>query len=244
MGDTIPRMTRTRVRIRYRKLDDLRWLGHQDLVRVWERLLRRADVRPAHSEGFHKRPKMNFPSALAVGIGSLDEVLELELENDCDLDELSSRIDAHAPPGLTVGSIERMPPPARFSQPAGAVYEIRLPEDRCETVRAQIARLQRAPSGPHTADSALSSSATAPAGAVDAAADSATATLVNSPSVEPPSLPASVREVSIVDDVLRMDLRLGEAGAVRPRDLLAALGLADLETTGARLMRTRVEVAS
>ena len=41
-----------------------------------------------------------------------------------------------------------------------------------------------------------------------------------------------------------MDLRLGEAGAVRPRDLLAVLGLADLETTGARLVRTRVEVAS
>jgi len=67
-------MTRTRVRIRYRKLDDLRWLGHQDLVRVWERLLRRADVRPAHREGFHKRPKMNFPSALAVGIGLFEAI--------------------------------------------------------------------------------------------------------------------------------------------------------------------------
>jgi hypothetical protein len=243
-------MTRTRVRIRYRKQDDLRWLGHHDLVRAWDRLLRRADARPAMSEGFHKRPRMNFPSALAVGIGSLDEVLELELEDDCDLDELQSRFNAHAPPGLSIVSIERMAPPARFSQPAAAVYEIRVPADRCESVRAHLARLQRAPSGPHTADAALSpdapldsasSASTATAGAVVETATAAPATLAP---VEPASLPAAVRNVTLDDDVLRMDLRLGEAGAVRPRELLAIFGLEDLEATGAQLVRTRVEVKS
>lgn len=248
-------MTRTRVRIRYRKQDDLRWLGHHDLVRAWDRLLRRADARPAMSEGFHKRPRMNFPSALAVGIGSLDEVLELELEDDCDLDELSSRFNAHAPPGLCIVSIERMTPPARFSQPAGAVYEIHVPADRCESVRAHLARLQRAPSGPHTADAALLPSAsldsaqsqreqadsTASEGAV---AETATAASETSAPVEPASLPAAVRNLTLDDDVLRMDLRLGEAGAVRPRELLAILGLEDLEATGAQLVRTRVEVKS
>lgn len=243
-------MTRTRVRIRYRKQDDLRWLGHHDLVRAWDRLLRRADARPAMSEGFHKRPRMNFPSALAVGIGALDEVFELELEDDCNLDDLQSRLNAHAPPGLCIVSIERMAPPARFSQPAGAVYEIRVPADRCEPVRAQLARLQRAPSGPHTADAALSPAAevvsaptdsTASAGAI---AETATAAPETSAPVEPASLPAAVRNVTLDDDVLRMDLRLGEAGAVRPRELLAILGLDDLEATGAQIVRTRVEVKS
>lgn len=237
-------MTRTRVRIRYRKQDDLRWLGHHDLIRAWERLLRRADARPAHSEGFHKRPRMNFPSALAVGIGSLDEVLELELEDDCDLDELSSKINAHAPPGLCIVSIERMAPPARFSQPAGAVYEIRVPADRCESVRTHLARLQRAPSGPHTADVALLPSDPAAAAMEGAVAEIATAAAETSAPVDPAPLPASVRNVTLDDDVLRMDLRLGEAGAIRPRELLAIFGLDDLEATGARLVRTRVEVKS
>ena len=59
--------------------------------------------------------------------------------------------------------------------------------------------------------------------------------------VEP--LPPTVQGLEVVDDVLRMSLRLGEAGAVRPRDLLARLGLGDLEASGLPLVRTRVEVA-
>jgi len=205
-------MIRNRVRIRYRKIGDLRWLGHQDLVRVWDRLLRRADVRPAMSEGFHKRPRINFPSALAVGIEGLDEVVELELSDVCEPTELSAALDAHAPPGLSVVGIEPMAEGARFSQPAAAVYEIRLPEDRIAAVCAQLESLRQAPTP--TADAA---------------------------GAEP--LPATVRSVDVVDGTLRMDLRLGEAGAVRPRDLLVRLGLGDLEQLGAPLVRTRVEVA-
>lgn len=206
-------MVRNRVRIRYRKDGDLRWLGHQDLVRVWDRLLRRADVRPAMTEGFHKRPRMNFPSALAVGIAGLDEVVELELRDERRPTELSAALDAHAPPGLSIVGVEPLPEGARFSQPASAVYEIRLPDERIAAVVAQLERLR--PS-------------------VDAAHAGASG-------VEP--LPATVRSLDVIDGVLRMDLRLGEAGAVRPRELLARLGLDDLEATGALLMRTRVEVA-
>ena len=212
-------MVRNRVRIRYRKDGDLRWLGHQDLVRVWDRLLRRADVQPAMSEGFHKRPRINFPSALAVGIEGLDEIVELELRNERDPADLSASLDAHAPPGLAIVAIEPMPEGAKFSQPASAVYEIRLPADRASAVRESVARLRPAASHP---------------------VEALTATPEAS-SVEP--LPATVEGLDVVDDVLRMNLRLGEAGAVRPRDLLARLGLGDLESLGLPLVRTRVEVA-
>jgi radical SAM-linked protein len=205
-------MVRNRVRIRYRKDGDLRWLGHQDLVRVWDRLLRRADVRPALSEGFHQRPRMNFPSALAVGIEGLEEVFELELSDDRAPADLSAALVVHAPSGLSIVAVEPLPEGSRFSQPASAVYEIRLPGDRVAAVVAQLERLR------------LAADPNAPL-----------------PDLEP--LPATVRSVDVVDDVLRMDLRLGEAGAVRPRELLARLGLGDLEASGAPLVRTRVEVA-
>ncbi|HEX3724775.1 MAG TPA: TIGR03936 family radical SAM-associated protein, partial [Pirellulales bacterium] len=61
-------MVRQRVRIRFRKQGDLRLLGHRDLLRAWERLLRRTGLELRMSAGFHPRPKINFPSALAVGI--------------------------------------------------------------------------------------------------------------------------------------------------------------------------------
>ena len=94
------------------------------------------------SEGFHKRPRMNFPSALAVGIAGANEVVELELEQDRDSHEIISTLNAFAPPGLTVESVERLPDGTRFSQPASAVYEVPLPADRCEAVRLRAALLQ------------------------------------------------------------------------------------------------------
>ena len=58
---------RDRYRIRFGKTGLLRWIGHHDLQRLWERLLRRADLRLSMSQGFHPKPRINFPSALALG---------------------------------------------------------------------------------------------------------------------------------------------------------------------------------
>ena len=200
-------MPRPRVRIRYRKFDDLRFVGHQDLVRAWDRWLRRADVRPALTEGFHPRPRLNFPSALPVGIAGENEVLELELIDDVEPSALAAALAGHAPPGLEIVSIERMGDGVRFSQPAGAVYEADLPAERVDDVRRRI-------------------------DAWNAATDPAERS------------PATILGLEIsAAGTLRMELRLGEAGAVRPRDLLAKLELSDLETAaGVRLVRTRVDL--
>ncbi|HBO42708.1 MAG TPA: hypothetical protein DD670_01970 [Planctomycetaceae bacterium] len=62
---------RQRVRIRFSKQGDLRLIGHRDLVRVMERLFRRAELPLGMSQGFHPKPRMSFPTALALGIGGL-----------------------------------------------------------------------------------------------------------------------------------------------------------------------------
>ena len=72
-------MVRHRVRIRFCKQGDLRWIGHRDLMRCMERLFRRAALPLGMSQGFHPKPRMSFPAALAVGIAAMDEVMELEL---------------------------------------------------------------------------------------------------------------------------------------------------------------------
>ena len=72
-------MVRLRVRIRFSKQGDLRLIGHRDLMRCLERVFRRAGLALGFSQGFHPKPRMTFPLALAVGIEGLDEVMEVEL---------------------------------------------------------------------------------------------------------------------------------------------------------------------
>ncbi len=100
----IPPVIRQRVRIRFTKQDDLRWISHRDLIRVWERLFRRAGVALSMTEGFHPKPRMNFPSALAVGIAGLDELLEVDFAEEYTADSLRAIIAGQLPPGMTLGA--------------------------------------------------------------------------------------------------------------------------------------------
>jgi len=251
-------MVRPKVRIRFRKEHDQRLLGHHDLLRVWERLLRRAEVRPAQTEGFHKRPKIHFPSALAVGIRGLDEVVELEMEQDCEPAELVAALNARAPLGIAVNSCERIPAGLRFSQPQAAEYEIRIPDDRTAAVAERIERWREAEAAVTAASASPSaqestfaaapsveprSDAASPVDVAPVAAAAAVAAPVTDAKPCPERLPATVQKLELVDGALRMRLTLGQGGAVRPRDLLAWLHLSDLEQAGVLLTRTRVEVS-
>src|SRR5271169_6796595 len=104
---------RQRVRVRFTKLDDLRWISHRDLMRVWERLFRRAGLPLSMTEGFHPKPRIHFPSALAVGIAGSDELLEVDFAEPIVAETVREAIVAHAPPGMTIGAIDVLPAPDR-----------------------------------------------------------------------------------------------------------------------------------
>ncbi len=109
---------RDRFRVRFAKTDLLRWIGHRDLQRLWERLLRRADLRLSMSEGFNPKPRIGFPSALALGIEGLDEVVEIELAEPIDAETLHQRLAADGQPGLEIRSVELV---ARFHADGTAI---------------------------------------------------------------------------------------------------------------------------
>jgi len=68
-----------RFRLVYGKLGDLRWLGHLDLMRLWDRACRRAGLPIAFTGGFHPTPKIAAANALPMGYASHGEVLDIEL---------------------------------------------------------------------------------------------------------------------------------------------------------------------
>lgn len=68
-----------RLRIRYSKLGKVRFTSHRDIVRIWERALRRSGVQVAWSKGFSPHPLLAFGLALPTGCESLGEYLDVRL---------------------------------------------------------------------------------------------------------------------------------------------------------------------
>src|SRR5512138_1667680 len=59
-------LTQQRIRIRFGQDGPLRYVGHHDLARTWERILRRARAPLEYSQGFNPRPRMQFAAALPI----------------------------------------------------------------------------------------------------------------------------------------------------------------------------------
>jgi radical SAM-linked protein len=128
-----------RVRITFAKQGALRYTGHLDLHKLWERTARRADLPLAYSQGFHPQPKMNIAAALPLGFSSRCEVMDMRLKNDIPLEGLCEKLQATLPTGIRVLNVESVDEklPALQTQVASAEYEVTLTEpiDRSELER-------------------------------------------------------------------------------------------------------------
>lgn len=98
-----------RIRVRFRKLGKIRFTSHRDVVRCWERALRRAELPVASTQGFSPRPKLHFGLALSTGHESLGEYLDVDLrepEGDAvDVGALPERLSPLLPPGIDVEAV-------------------------------------------------------------------------------------------------------------------------------------------
>ena len=120
-----------RIRITFVKQGALRYTGHLDLHKLWERAARRAELPLAYSQGFHPQPKMNMAAALPLGFSSRCEVMDMRLERDISLDDLPTRLNGTLPSGLQVVSVQQVDErePALQTQVAAAEYEVTLTDD-------------------------------------------------------------------------------------------------------------------
>ncbi len=198
--------------MRFSKEGDLRWISHRDLVRTFERMFRRANIALGMTQGFHPRPKLTFPSALALGVASTDEVMEFLLAEESDPAELRQRIQAAAPPGLTIGELQvssMQDPKVTVSR---ADYCLPLPPDRIAATAQRIQEL--------IAESSY---------------------LVERDDGKQIDIHENLEDLTVADGQLRMTLVLDASGGAKPTDILSALQLEDLLQQGRYLTRTKVE---
>lgn len=186
-----------RVRITFGKQDALRFVGHLDLAKTWERVLRRAHIPLVYSQGFNPQPKMQLAAALPLGISSECELLDIWLLEQVDLPALPARLEAVSPAGLKVYHVEEVPPkdPALQTLLERADYRIQVDEIGPEDLRARVqAFLEREQ------------------------------VLVEKRGKQVDLRPL-VQSLEVAEHGLNAGLTIGSHGNARPDDLLSVLGL-------------------
>lgn len=107
-----------RLRVRYTKTGKVRFTGHRDVVRLWERAMRRSGLPVAWSEGFSPRPLISFGLALPTGAESLAEYLDVVLderratagpEGSVERPGLAELLSSLLPEGLDVTAVAALP---------------------------------------------------------------------------------------------------------------------------------------
>jgi len=98
----------TRIRVQYAKGSSLRFTGHLDMQRIWERTLRRSGLPLHYSQGFHSRTRLNLASALPLGFTSEVELLDFWMEHPQPLEEVHDKLTSAAPPGLVIKSVHNV----------------------------------------------------------------------------------------------------------------------------------------
>ena len=90
-------------RLLYEKTGDGVFLSHLDLIRLFQRTFRRAGLMLKHSQGFSPKPYVSVAMPLSVGMHSVCEILDFELEGDRAIPEnLPELLNASLPRGVRI----------------------------------------------------------------------------------------------------------------------------------------------
>lgn len=89
--------------IRFSKTGNIRYISHLDIMRLFQRTFKRADIRLLHSQGFNPHPRMVLAQPLSLGFESTGEYLEFYCPEGLGTEEeLRERLNALLPAGVEV----------------------------------------------------------------------------------------------------------------------------------------------
>ena len=115
-----------KIRIKFSKTGHLKYIGHLDIMRCFQKIMRRAEVDIAYSAGFSPHQIMSFASPLGLGLTSEGEYVDIEVLSTQSSEVMLKKINAVAVDGLQVLSYVRLPDQAKtaMSMVAAADYRV------------------------------------------------------------------------------------------------------------------------
>ena len=117
------------VRIKFEKMNMLKFISHLDVCRTMKSALLRADIPVWYTEGFNPHPKMVFSLPLSIGTESVCEYMDIKLTEEMAHEEIKRRLGAALTPDMAVTEVYS--PKLKFGEIAYALYEI-TPHEECD----------------------------------------------------------------------------------------------------------------
>ena len=95
-----------RLRVWFGKLGNMALVSHLDLVRLFERVIRRAVLPVAYTNGFHPSPRIMIANALPLGATSSGEVVDFELTQVMDVEQFKAQLAEKMPEDMPIYQVE------------------------------------------------------------------------------------------------------------------------------------------
>ena len=120
-----------KARIKFSKTGNVKFIGHLDVMRYFQKLIRRAGLDVKYTQGFHPHQIMSFTSPLSVGIESVGEYFDIETNSKIDPEFAVKVLNEHTVDDIQVLKYVELPDDAKKSMAllAGADYLVDMKFD-------------------------------------------------------------------------------------------------------------------
>lgn len=121
-----------KVRIKFKKYGPVRFIGHLDVMRFFQKCIRRAEIDIAYSQGFSPHQIMSFAAPLGVGLTSDGEYMDIECHSVTSSQDMIKRLNDASVYGIEVVSVKELPEGAgnAMASVAAASYTVSFREGR------------------------------------------------------------------------------------------------------------------
>jgi len=133
-----------RIRIRFSRGEELKFISHLDIMRLWQRALHRADIPLAYTEGFSPHPRISLAAPLAVGVTSEAELMDVFCSKWVSPHSFTAAVSQQLPPGIQILQVHMVAPtlPSLQSQVSHTEYEVETETDKDQAaIKAALASL-------------------------------------------------------------------------------------------------------
>jgi radical SAM-linked protein len=212
-----------RLRIRFSRGEELKFISHLDIIRLWIRALRRAQIPLEYTEGFSPHPRISLAVPLSVGVTAANELMDISITKVVSPHWFVDTVNRQLPEGLKVLEATPISPnvPSLQSQVRFTQYQVAVRTDKSEEeVKTAIDNLLTVENIPwhHERDTGRKSY----------------------------DLRSLIDDIWLIESkpsscVLGMWLRCDETGSGRPEQVTLALGFADYPES---IQRTKLLLGS